>query len=81
MAIELEDEIDFLDYLAKFRDVDFCRNYLDLKKIFSFANSITKLEIDKAIAQAKCPNNPYKIYFSSSLVAQKEQWAALMKKL
>lgn len=32
-----------MEYLEKFRDPEFCKKYLDLKKIFSFANSITKL--------------------------------------
>jgi hypothetical protein len=70
MEMKLDDEIDFLEFIEQFRDASFCKTFLDLKKIFSFANSISKLEIDRAVAQSHC-SNFYKVYFSSSLVSQK----------
>ncbi len=81
MEIDIHDEIDFMEFTEQFRDIEFCRQFLDLKKIFGFANSITKSEIDKAISQTKCVANPYRIYFASSPLSQRDQWKELIKRL
>lgn len=81
MGLEMNDDMDFFQYIEQSRDVAFCRKYLDLKKIFMAANSISKIDIDKIINQTKCINNPYRIYFTSSPIIQKELWLNLIKKL
>ena len=73
--------MEFLDFVNQFKDVEFVRENLSLDKILKFANSISKADIEKAIAQTKCLDNPYRVYFFSSSSEQKEQWEALMRKL
>jgi hypothetical protein len=53
--------------------------FFDVKKIFAFANSISKSEIERAISQTK--PNPYRDYFAASLIGKREQWQSLYKKL
>ena len=66
--------------MNQFKRIEFVKEYLSIRKIFSYANSISKLDIDKAISQTKCFQNPYRIYFSLSSSSQKDQWLHLMKK-
>jgi len=77
----MNDDIDFFEYIEQLKDINFCRKYLDLKKIFIAANSITKIDLDRVIHQTKCVNNPYRTYFSSSPAVQKELWQKLLIKL
>lgn len=81
LTLEINDEMDFLEFINLTKEQEFCLRSLDFKKIFSFANSVTKLELDRAVMQTQNPQNPYRVYFTAAPSQQRQLWQAIMKQL
>jgi len=57
------DEFDFYELVDKFKNVEFCEERISIDKVINYANSITKLEICKALEEIKMSKNIYYTYF------------------
>lgn len=43
------DEIDFFEYFDNLKNIEFCEKKIDIRKVITYASSITKHEIKKAV--------------------------------
>ena len=74
------DEIELFEYFDSLRSLEFCEKKIKVRKVLTYANSISNAEIKEALTECKTKNNIYYVYLSREQ-ERKEIWYNIIDKL